>query len=155
MHFSPSVPRAHHTILGKSAVLFEPQCFVYGTVFQPPLLIFGSREDHGAGKDWRQREKRETENEMVGWHQQFNGHELGQTLEDSGTGRPGVLQPMGSEQLGVTWRLNNIMSWGGVGDSCPVNCRLFSSIPISTHMLRGTPPLPADVTTKNVSRPYY
>ena len=28
-------------------------------------------------------EKTATEVEMVGWHHQFNGHELGQTLEDS------------------------------------------------------------------------
>ena len=29
-----------------------------------------------AGKDWRQEEKRMTEDEMVGWHHQFNGHEF-------------------------------------------------------------------------------
>ena len=34
------------------------------------------------GKDWRQKEKRETEDEMVGWHHWFTGHELGQSLED-------------------------------------------------------------------------
>ena len=59
--------------------------FVYRTVFQPPLLIFGSGEGHDAGKDGRQKEKRETENEVVGWHQQFNGLELGQILGDSET----------------------------------------------------------------------
>ena len=36
-------------------------------------------KDPDAGKDWRQ-EKRATEHEMVGWHHQCNGHELGQTL---------------------------------------------------------------------------
>ena len=34
------------------------------------------------GKDQRQK-KRITEDEMVGWHHRFNGHELGQTLGDS------------------------------------------------------------------------
>ena len=29
-----------------------------------------------AGKDWRQEEKRTTEDEMVGWHHQLNGHEF-------------------------------------------------------------------------------
>ena len=33
-------------------------------------------------KEWRQKEKRATEDEMVGWHHQFNGHELGQTPGD-------------------------------------------------------------------------
>ena len=37
-------------------------------------------KDPDAGKDWRQKE-RATEDEMVGWHHQYNGHELGQTLE--------------------------------------------------------------------------
>ena len=29
-----------------------------------------------AGKDWRQEEKRTTEEEMVGWHHRLNGHEF-------------------------------------------------------------------------------
>ena len=29
-----------------------------------------------AGKDWRQEEKGTAEDEMVGWHHQFNGHEF-------------------------------------------------------------------------------
>jgi len=29
-----------------------------------------------AGKDWRQQEKGMTEDEMVGWHHQLNGHEF-------------------------------------------------------------------------------
>ena len=32
-------------------------------------------KDPDAGKDWRWEEKRTTEDEMVGWHHQFNGHE--------------------------------------------------------------------------------
>ena len=39
-------------------------------------------KDPDAGKDWRQ-EKGTTEDEIVGWHHQLNGHELGQTLGDS------------------------------------------------------------------------
>ena len=38
-----------------------------------------SLEKTGAGKYWRQKEKI-TEDEMIGWHHQFNGHELRQTL---------------------------------------------------------------------------
>ena len=32
-------------------------------------------KDPDAGKYWRQEEKGMTEDEMVGWHHQFNGHE--------------------------------------------------------------------------------
>ena len=35
------------------------------------------RKDPDAGKDWRQEEKGMTEDEMVGWHHQLNGHEFG------------------------------------------------------------------------------
>ena len=53
-------------------------------------------KDPDAGKDWRQEEKRTTENEMVGWHRWLNRHWVG-----SGswwrTGKPGVLQSMVSQ----------------------------------------------------------
>ena len=34
-------------------------------------------KDPDVGKDWRQEEKRMTEDEMVGWHHRLNGHEFG------------------------------------------------------------------------------
>ena len=34
------------------------------------------RKDPDAGKDWRRGEKGTTEDEMVGWHHQLNGHEF-------------------------------------------------------------------------------
>ena len=37
-------------------------------------------KDPDAGKDWRQEEKGTTEDEMVGWHHQLNGHESEQAL---------------------------------------------------------------------------
>ena len=39
-----------------------------------------SLEKTDAGKDWRQKEKGTTENEMVGWHHWLNEHELEKTL---------------------------------------------------------------------------
>ena len=41
-----------------------------------------------------------TEDEMVGWYHQLNGHECEQTPEDSEGGKPGVLQSMGSQRVG-------------------------------------------------------
>ena len=40
-------------------------------------------EDPDTGKDWRQKEKKVTGDEMVGWHHWLNGHELWQTPGDS------------------------------------------------------------------------
>ena len=38
------------------------------------------------GKDWRQKEKRAAEDEMVGWHHQLNGHEF-EKVPGDGEGR--------------------------------------------------------------------
>ena len=38
------------------------------------------RKDPNAGKDWRQEEKGATEDKMVGWHCQLDGHEFKQAL---------------------------------------------------------------------------
>ena len=40
-------------------------------------------KDPDSGKDGRQEEKGMTEDEMVGWHHQLNGHEFEQTRGDS------------------------------------------------------------------------
>ena len=40
-------------------------------------------KDPDAGKDWVKEAKGVTENEMVGWHHRFNGHEFEQTPRDS------------------------------------------------------------------------
>ena len=53
-------------------------------IFWPPdvksLLI---RKVPSAGKDWRQKEKGATDDEMVGWHPRLNRHEFEQAPEDS------------------------------------------------------------------------
>ena len=39
-------------------------------------------KDTDAGEDWGQKEKGTTEDEMIEWHYQLNGHEFKQTLGD-------------------------------------------------------------------------
>ena len=61
-------------------------------------------KDPDAGKDWRQEEKRTTEDEMVKWHLLLNGHEFEQALIDGdGQGKPGVLQSMGLQRVWYDW----------------------------------------------------
>ena len=38
-------------------------------------------KDPDAGQDWRQEEKGTTEDEMIGWHRQLDGHEFDQAAE--------------------------------------------------------------------------
>ena len=54
-------------------------------------LMLGTIECRGEGV---------TENEMVGWHYQLNGHEFEQAPGDGRTGKPGMLQFMGSQRVG-------------------------------------------------------
>ena len=61
-----------------------------------------------AGKDWVQKEKRASEDEMAAWHQQCNEHELGQTPGDGeGQGSLARCSPWGHKESDMTWWLNN------------------------------------------------
>ena len=64
-------------------------------------------KDSDAGKDWNQKEKRVTENEIIGWHHQLNGHECKQILGDSeGLGSVASCSPWGHKELDMTYQLN-------------------------------------------------
>ena len=68
-------------------------------------LFTGKYRD--AGKDQRQDEKGVTEDEMVGWHHQLNGHELKQIPGDSdGQGSLACCSPWGRKELDKTEQLN-------------------------------------------------
>ena len=58
---------------------------------------------------WRQEEKGTTEDEMVVWYQQINGHEFEQALGDSeGQGSLACCSPWGPKELDTTeWTMNN------------------------------------------------
>ena len=77
-------------------------------IFWPPLAKnWFSRKDPDAGKDWRQEEKGTTENGMIEWHHQLDGHEFEQALEvgEGMIGKAGELQSMGwkSQALLSNW----------------------------------------------------
>ena len=52
-------------------------------LWPPDVKSWLIRKDPDARKDWRQEEKGETEDEMVGWHHWLNGHKFEPTLGDS------------------------------------------------------------------------
>ena len=61
------------------------------------------RKDLDAWKDGRQKEKTATEDEIVIWHHQLNGHESEQTLGDSGGQRSlTCYSPWGRKELDMT-----------------------------------------------------
>ena len=88
--------------------------FIGKTDAETPILwppdgkIWLIRKDRDAGKDWRQKEKGATEDEIVGWHYQLNGHEFEQTPGDTEGQRSLVCcGSWGHKELGMTEQLNN------------------------------------------------
>ena len=60
-------------------------------IFWPPYVKRRfTGKDPDAGKDWRREEKGTTEDETVGWHHQFNGHEWAGSGRWQRTRKPGA-----------------------------------------------------------------
>ena len=92
----------------------QPWMFIGRTDAEVPILWPPAAKsqhvgkDPAAGKDWRQKEKREAEDEMVGGHHWLNGHEFEQTLGDcEGQGSLVCCSPWGVKESDTTERLNN------------------------------------------------
>ena len=86
----------------------QPWIFIGRTVDEAEALILWPPDarswligkDPDAGKDWGQEEKGAIEDEMVRWHQGFNGHEFEPTVGDSeGQGSLACYSPMGSQRV--------------------------------------------------------
>ena len=68
-------------------------------------------KDPDAGKGWRQ--KGMTEDVLVGWHHWLDGHEFWVSFRSwLWTGKPGVLQSMGSQKVGPEGLNWSLADWG-------------------------------------------
>ena len=94
--------RSNQSILGE----INPE---YSLEAEAPILWLPDaknrliRKDPDAGKDWRQEEKGTAEDEMVGLHHWFDGHEFEQAPGVGWTGKPGMLKSMGSQRVRHDW----------------------------------------------------
>ena len=69
---------------GNQSWIFIGRTDAEASILWPPDVKSQLTEkDPDAEKDWGQEEKGVTENEMFGWHHQFNGCEFEQTLGDT------------------------------------------------------------------------
>ena len=77
----------------------------FGHLMRKSQLI---RKDPDAEKDWRQEEKGMTEDDVVGWHHQLNGHEFEQTQGD-GEGQESLAccSLFGHKESDMSEQLNN------------------------------------------------
>ena len=126
----------------------SPWCSLEELMLKLKLQYFGhlmwradSFKDPDAGKDWGQEEKGTTEDAMVGWHHQLDGHGFGWTLGD-GDGQGGLVcyGSWDCKELDMTERLNwwwtDIFIWFisklflySVWDSLNNNIRPFIIVP--------------------------
>ena len=93
----------------------SPEYSLEGLMLKLKLQYFGYLmrrtdfiwKDPDAGKDWRQEEKGATEDEMVGWHHQLDGHEFEQALGfGDGQGSLACCSPWGHKESDMTEWLN-------------------------------------------------
>ena len=104
--------RSNQSILKETS----PEYSVEGLMLKLKLQYFGHLmwrinslgKDPDAGKDWRQEEKGMTEDDMVGWHHSFNGHEFEQA-PGVGEGQESLTccSPWGWKESDTTEQLNN------------------------------------------------
>ena len=80
-------------------------CWSWSSNTWPPdVKNWLTGKDPVAGKVWRQEEKRVTEDEMVGWHHQLDGHEFEQALGvGDGQGSLACYSPRGQQRDGRDW----------------------------------------------------
>ena len=92
----------------------SPEYSLEGPMLKLKLQYFGhlmwrtdSLKSPDAGKDWRQEKKGTTEDEMVGWHHQPNGHEFEQAPENGeGQGSLACCSPWDHKETETTEWLN-------------------------------------------------
>ena len=125
----PTSPSLRRSVLG---VHWRDWCWSWNSsTLAPDVKSWLIWRDLDAGTDWGQEEKETTEDEMVGWHQQLNGHGFGWT--------PGVGDGLGGWHgmvHGVTksWtRLNDWTNWTECSTDLTELSFLKPSFPEVTH----------------------
>ena len=112
--------------------------FIGRTDVEAEAPILGSPEwltgkDPDAGKDWEQEDKGMTEDEMVGWYHQLNGHESEETPGDGkGQGSLACCSPWGHEESDTTEWLKN--SNNDPSSQLSIYPFIYTFIPLSLYL---------------------
>ena len=92
----------------------QPWIFIGRTDADAPILWSPGvtnwliRKDPDAEKDWKQEEKGMTEDKIVGSCHQLNSYEFASSVRRWRTGKPGVLQSLGSQRVGWNWATKQV-----------------------------------------------
>ena len=134
--------RSNQSILKKSTWIFigrtddEAEAPI---LWPPDAKSWLIRNDPDAGKDWRRGEKGTTEDEMVGWHHQLNGHEFEQAI-GNGEGRGSLVccGPWGCKESDTAeWLNKNNNKWID-SDKVLVCCSIWGKVSLRGWSLRET-----------------
>ena len=108
-YFADKVPSSQSYGFSNSHVYSRTDAEVEAPIFWPPdSKNWLNRKNLDLGKDWRQEEKRMTEDEMAGWHHQLNGDEFEQALGvGDGQGSLACCSPWCRKESNTTEQLNN------------------------------------------------
>ena len=109
----PDHPKGNHSWIFIGRIDAEAETPI---LWPPDVKNWLLWKDRDAGKYWRWKEKGKTEDEIVGWHHWLNGRYWVSSRNWWWTGRPDVLQSMGSQSVGHDWvtELNWGASWATV-----------------------------------------
>ena len=82
-------------------------------LWPPDVTSWLISKDSDAGKDWKWEDKGMTEDEVIGWHHQFNGHEFEQALRvGDRQGSLSCCSPWGHKESDMTeWMNWTEMNW--------------------------------------------
>ena len=98
-------------------------------LWPPPANSWLIGKDPDAGRDWGQEEKGTTEDEMVEWHHQLNGHEFGQTPGvGDGWGGLACCDSWGYKELDTTEWLNWTETNPKQDTCCMVLCDILGKV---------------------------
>ena len=114
LHLPPwqvgSLPLVPRIVIGRTDAEAQAQTLMLWPPDAKNWLIW---KDPDAGKDWRQKEKGTTEDEMVGCHHWLNGRKFEQAPRvGNGQWSLACLSPWGRKELDMTERLNwTVLEW--------------------------------------------
>ena len=87
------------------------------TLWPPAVKNWVTGKDPDAGKDWGQEEDGTTEDEMVGWHHQLNGHGFGWT-SGAGDGQGGLACCWGRKKSHTKGSDTKWLNWTELNWNC-------------------------------------
>ena len=118
----PWTPRSNQSILKEINTKYPLEGLMLKHLWPPDAKNWCIGKDPDAGKDWGQKEKAETENDMVRWLDRLSGHDSDQILVNSeGQRNLECSSPWGHKELDMTYQLSITTEWLRIYEDSPLS----------------------------------